>query len=134
MTKIKATNKEMLELLHGLYSVQELKGVRFAVAVSKNINKLKDELSYLDKAGAPSEEFSKLMDEAQVFIKAEDEVGMQKLEEDNKEIVDARKAQLAEVEVMLEEEVSYELMTLGEDILPADISAQQVNGIIKILE
>ena len=134
MTKINATNRELVDLLHSLYAVQELKGVRFAVAVSKNINTLKEELEHLEAAGAPTPEFNELMVKAQVLMDAQDEEGVKKLEEDNQEIVEARKAQLAELEEMMKDATSCELQTISEESLPADITAKQLNGIIKILE
>ena len=34
-TKIKCSNKELVNLLQGLYAVQGLKGLKFALSVSK---------------------------------------------------------------------------------------------------
>ena len=104
MTKIKATNREMLETLQGLYSVQDLKGVKFAVAVSKNIERLKTELLHIDEASKPTPEFQKLLDKAKTF---EDEKDIKKLE--------------------------IELVTMSEQNLPQDITAKQLGTIIKLV-
>ena len=134
MTKIKATNKEMLDTLHGLYAVQDLKGVKFAVAVSKNIEKLRNELKHIDEASKPSPEFEKLLQEADKIEKSEEsEKLIKKLEKENKELIDKRKAQLEEVNDILEETVELELVTMSEKNLPQDITAKQLSAIIKIV-
>tara|TARA_R100000734_G_scaffold19115_2_gene18201 strand:+ start:451 stop:861 length:411 start_codon:yes stop_codon:yes gene_type:complete len=134
MTKIKATNKEMLETLHGLYAVQDLKGVKFAVAVSKNIEKLRNELKHIDEASKPSPEFEKLLQEADKIEKSEEsEKLIKKLEKENKELIDKRKAQLEEVNDILEETVELDLVTMSEKNLPQDITAKQLSAIIKIV-
>jgi|TARA_Y100000289_G_scaffold25134_1_gene24539 hypothetical protein len=134
MTKIKATNKEMLETLHGLYAVQDLKGVKFAVAVSKNIEKLRNELKHIDEASKPSPEFEKLLQEADKIEKSEEsEKLIKKLEKENKELIDKRKAQLEEVNDILEETVELDLVTMSEKNLPHDITAKQLSAIIKIV-
>jgi|TARA_R110000751_G_scaffold20381_1_gene59724 hypothetical protein len=130
MTKIKATNREMLETLQGLYSVQDLKGVKFAVAVSKNIERLKTELLHIDEASKPTPEFQKLLDKAKTF---EDEKDIKKLEKENKSLIDERKAQLAEVDEVLDGVVEIELVTMSEQNLPQDITAKQLGTIIKLV-
>ena len=57
-----------------------------------------------------------------------------KLEEENKELVGVRRSQMDKVQVMMEEEASVELHIISEDILPEDITAQQLNKMIKIIE
>jgi|TARA_E500000318_G_C3359874_1_gene134263 GTP-binding protein EngB required for normal cell division len=134
MTKIKATNKEMLDTLHGLYAVQDLKGVKFAVAVSKNIERLKNELKHIDEASKPSPEFQKLMTEADKIEKDEKaEELLMKLESENQELIDKRKAQLEEVNELLEEDIEIDLITMSEHNLPQDITAKQLGAIIRIV-
>src|SRR3990167_10828895 len=62
MTKQEATN-----LYRNLNRLGDLKGVKFAYAVSKNINLIKTEIDLLEKAIAPSEEYKKV-DELRVAI------------------------------------------------------------------
>ena len=73
MTKIKATNRELLNLLHSLYAVSDLKGLKFAIGVSKNIDRLKRDLLYIDEASAPTEEFQKLLDQVRVIESSEED-------------------------------------------------------------
>ena len=61
MTKINATKGEFVNLINGLFQVQDLKGKNFGLAISKNIAKLKEELQHLEDLGKPSEEFMKLV-------------------------------------------------------------------------
>ena len=57
-----------------------------------------------------------------------------KLEEENSKLVESRKSQMEKVQTMMEEEASVELHIISEDILPEDITAQQLNKMIKIIE
>tara|TARA_R100000030_G_C3171186_1_gene103347 strand:- start:158 stop:568 length:411 start_codon:yes stop_codon:yes gene_type:complete len=134
MTKIKASNKEMLDTLHGLYAVQDLKGVKFAVAVSKNIERLKNELKHIDEASKPSPEFQELMAKADKIEKNDKaEELIKELEKENQELIDKRKAQLEEVNELLEEDVEIDLITMSENNLPQDITAKQLSAIIRIV-
>ena len=47
MTKVELKNGEFVELVNGLFSVQNLKGVKFGLLVSKNIRILQEELNHL---------------------------------------------------------------------------------------
>ena len=60
MTKMTATKQELVNLMNGLFAVQEVQGKQFSLTVSKNIQLLKEELKDLEKAATPSEEFLKL--------------------------------------------------------------------------
>ena len=59
---------------------------------------------------------------------------LQKLEEENAELVQARKDQLAEVEELLQETTKMNLHIIPEDCLPADISGEQIINIDRIIE
>ncbi len=135
MTKIKATNREMLETLHGLYAVQDLKGVKFAVAVSKNIERLKRELQPIEEAGKASDEFQALLNEVNSIPEdtKDKEAKVKKLEDENKDIIDQRKAQLEEVNELLDETVEIDLVTVAEKSLPQDVTAKQLSAIIKLI-
>lgn len=60
MKTINATKGELVNVINGLFSVQELKGKSFSLLVSKNIKILQDALKDIENAGKPSEEFMKL--------------------------------------------------------------------------
>ena len=57
MTKVEATNRELLDLLRGLEAVKQIKGARFAVLVGKNMKELKHNLQPIEKAAEPTLEF-----------------------------------------------------------------------------
>ena len=135
--KIKTTKGELVTIINGLFGVQELKGKKFSLVVSKNIAILKEALIDLENAGKPSEEFLAIAQKVnEIANKNEEDAKEQidKLEEENKELVEARRAQMAKVEKMMKKEIEIELNIISEDLLPEDISAQQINKIIKIIE
>tara|TARA_R100000700_G_C3175567_1_gene150428 strand:+ start:2495 stop:2911 length:417 start_codon:yes stop_codon:yes gene_type:complete len=138
MTKtINATKGELVTIINGLFGVQELKGKKFSLVVSKNIAILKETLKDLEDAGKPSEEFLKIAQEVNEIATKNEEGAKEKIdkiEEDNKELVEARRTQMDKVEKMMQESAEVELNTIAEDLLPEDISAQQINKIIKIIE
>ena len=134
MTKVELKNGEFVELVNGLFSVQSLKGVKFGLLVSKNIRILQEELNHLESAAAPSEEFLALSAQVNALIAEDKKEDIQKLEEENAELVQARKDQLAEVEELLQETTKMNLHIIPEDCLPADISGEQIINIDRIIE
>jgi|TARA_R110002110_G_scaffold170406_1_gene372533 hypothetical protein len=137
MTTITATKGELVNLINGLFQVQELKGKKFGLAVSKNLKILKDELQDLEDMGKPSEEFMALAAQVNEIANggAEDSKEViDNLEKENEVLVTARREQMDKITVLMEEEVSVSLNTLTESTLPEDISAAQINNIIKIIE
>ena len=134
MTKVELKNGEFVELVNGLFSVQNLKGVKFGLLVSKNIRILQEELNHLESAAAPSEEFLALSAQVNALIAEDKKEDIQKLEEENAELVQARKDQLAEVEELLQETTKMNLHIIPEDCLPADISGEQIINIDRIIE
>jgi len=121
MTKtINATKGELVTIINGLFGVQELKGKDFSLVVSKNISTLKDKLKDLEDAGAPDPKFL--------------EVAQKVNEIANKNEPDARRDQMAKVEEMMKEKVKVKLDIISEEVLPEDISAAQINKIIKIIK
>ena len=138
MTKIKATNKDLLDLLHSLYAVQDLKGLQFAIGVSKNIDRLKADLEYVNEASIPTEDFQKLITEVQMIENSNpsEEAGklIAELENKNQKLIDERKSQLKELDELLKEEAEIELVQIPEKALPSDISAKQLGGIMKLIK
>ena len=136
MTKMTATKQELVNLINGLFAVQEVQGKQFSLTVSKNIQLLKEELKDLEKAATPSEEFLKLASKVNEITKnteVDSEELIEKLEEENKELVEARRAQMEAVQLMMEDELEVNIHTISEDIIPEDMTAKQINNIIKIL-
>ena len=138
MKTINATKGEFVNLINGLYQVQEVKGKTFSLNVSKNISILHEKLKDVEKAGTPTEEFLALAKQVNEIAGKESEENakklVDKLEEENKELVDSRKEQLDKVAEMMKEEVKIKLHILTEDSLPEDITAKQINNIVKIIE
>ena len=137
MTTIKAKKGEFVNLVNGLFQVQDLKGKKFGLTVIKNIKTIEQELKDLENAGKPTEEFMELAKQVNEIANegSEDsEAKIDALEEENKELVDARKEQLAEIDKLLLEETEIELHAIPEDCLPADITGEQIINIDKIIE
>lgn len=127
-------NGEFVELFNGLTSVKTLKGVKFGLLVSKNIRVIQEELKDIEEASKPTEEFLELSQKMQVLMNQKDDEAIAKLEEENKELVEARKEQLAEIDKLLLEETEIELHAIPEDCLPTDITGEQIINIDKIIE
>ena len=127
-------NGEFVELFNGLTSVQKLKGVKFGLLVAKNLRILKEELTDLEEASRPTEEFLELSQKMQELMNQKDDKAIQNLEDENKELVDARKKQLKEVDTLLLEETDINLISIPESCLPEEISAEQILAIDKIIE
>ena len=137
MTTIKTTKGELVNIINGLFAVQELKGKKFSLTVSKNIAILKTKLQKLEDAGKPNEEFMKLAEQVnEIANKNEEDAKEQidKIEKDNQELVDARREQMDNVAELMKEEDEAELHIIEEKTLPEDITAQHINKLIKIIE
>lgn len=125
------TNHELVALLKGLYAVQELPGLKFALVVMKNQRVLKTELEDLEELSKPSEDFMKLSQE--VAALGQDQDAIKELEKKNKKVIDVRKKQMDEVNKILPDSQEIELWCVAEDILPDEINATQLNGLFPIL-
>ena len=134
MTQIKGTNREFLKLLKSLESVKGLKGKVFAILVARNIEFLTNHLQPIEKESIPSIEFQQLSVEVQKKIEVEDEEGVKALEKENEELIEQRKQQLKTVERMLNLKSEVKVNLISEDVLPADITADQVYGLLKLLK
>jgi len=137
MKTINATKADFVHLINGLYQVQDIKGKNFSITVSKNISILHEKLKDIEKAGTPSPEFLTLANQVNEITSKDPENSEEivaKLEEENKELVDSRKKQLDEVAEMMKEEITVKLNIFTEDSLPEDITAKQINSLIKIIE
>jgi hypothetical protein len=132
-TKVELTNREYLQLFRGLEAVKEIKGARFAVLVGKNIKELQVVLEPLETAAAPSIEFQQLSVQMQELINNEDQEAITALETENKELIDARKEQLEEVEGRLDTKLEVYLHMVREDQLPESITGEQVSNLLQII-
>ena len=136
MTTINATKGEFVNLINGLFQVQELKGKEFSLAVGKNISIIRDSLKDVEEAGKPSEEFMELAKEVNNIANENQEDSKEQidaLEKENEELVKSRREQMDSVNKMMEDSMDIKLHLLTEEILPEDITAKQINSIIKII-
>tara|TARA_B100001123_G_C14581741_1_gene738486 strand:+ start:155 stop:568 length:414 start_codon:yes stop_codon:yes gene_type:complete len=137
MTTINATKGEFVNLINGLFAVQEMKGKEFGLIVSKNITAIRKELKSVEDAGTPSEEFLKLAEQVNVLANEntdESKKKIEQLEKDNQELVDKRRAEVEKVKEMLQEDISLDLELIPKDTLPEDVTAKQINAIEMIIE
>jgi hypothetical protein len=137
MKTITGSKQEFITIINGLFSVQELKGKEFGLVVSKNIEILRNSLKDLEEAGKPSDEFMKLAEQVNAIAEENAEgakEAIQQIEKDNQELVDARRDQMDKLTESMKEEITIDLNIISEDLLPEDITAKQINQIIKITE
>ena len=135
MTTINATKGEFVNLINGLFQVQELKGKKFGLVVSKNITILKEDLKHLEDLGKPSEEFMELATKVNQISQENPENAKEvidKLEKENEVLVKARREQLAKVTELMKDKIDIKLNTISEESLPEEITAQQINNIERI--
>ena len=137
MKTIKMSKDEAAALYNGLIETKNLKSKKFALNAAKNMKIIKDALQDIEDLGKPSEEFIKLSVQVQKIMKEDPENGKEKietLEKDNIELVEQRKSQMDLVHARLLEDVELELNIFSEEVLPEEITADQVNNLIKIIE
>lgn len=130
---VTATNREFLNIFKTLNETRSTKGVAYAKAVIKNSEVIKAHLDPIENEAKPSEAFMVLSLEAQKYIQSEDSEGLKKFEEDHSEIIEERKKQMEFVNSKLNEISTLELKVISESNLPEDISAEQLETIIKII-
>jgi len=63
----KYVKQDLVNLLQSLQAVEELKGVKLAVAVQKNYAIIGDSLKDIEEKAVPTDDFLKLADEMQKF-------------------------------------------------------------------
>lgn len=137
MTTINVTKGELVQLVNGLYTVQELKGREFGLAVSRNLDILQSELKDLEEMSKPSEEFLKLANQVNEIANEDSKDAKEKinvLEQENLELVEARKAQVEEVTELMKGEASVEIVLITMEALPEDITAKQINSIKQMIK
>jgi len=137
METIKMKKGEAADVFNGLVDVKDIKGKSFALLVSKNMTIIREALKPVEDAGKPNEEFMKLSKEVQQLTaegtdEAKEKVA--KLEEEHKDLIQIRKDQLEDVNTMLLEDVELNLHTLTEEELPDEVTAANINKLIKIIK
>lgn len=134
MEYIETTYREATTLYRALEQVKNIKSTRFAFVVAKNIKEIGQLLAPLEKEAIPTPEFIEISNQAHKLAEKEDKEGIEKLEEENKEIVEARKAQLAKVEKMLDESVHIPVQRFKKESLPEDLSTEQLLPLLSLID
>jgi hypothetical protein len=132
-TIVGETVQTYVDLLNGLYNVQELPGLKFAQKVVENIDILEKELAPLNDALKPSKEFEVFAQKVRLEA-GNDPKKVEELESQEPELVNARKKQLETVQEMLKATTEIELRKIYQNELPKEISAVQLKGIRKIIK
>jgi hypothetical protein len=121
------TIQQAVDLLQALYGVQELEGLKFATKAAINMSNIEERLKPLDEKMKPSKEFEAFAKTIQAV--QGDQEKIKELEEQNVELVEERKKQIAEVETMLQDQIEVDLIKIPSNILPNKINAQQIRGL-----
>lgn len=158
------TKGQSISLYKNLNDLGSLQGVKFAYAISRNINKLKSEMESIDKTLQLPEKY-KEFDTARVGLAEKyadkDENGKPKKEKsangseqfiisivnqkkfdkefeaikkEHQEAVDLRDKQIEEYTKLLEEESTVEFYKIKLEHVPESITTKQLNGIYDIIE
>lgn len=154
--------KDYIALFGNLKKLGGLKGVKFAYAVEKNKNLLKQEVESVQEAIKPLENFqeydAKRMKLAEQYAE-KDEKGKAKtrkldngveeyvitdldafnkdfeaLKEENKSVLEERDAQIDEGNRLLDEEITIELYKIKLADVPEDITGEQMETVYQIIE
>ena len=132
--ELKTTNGELVDLMNGLFSSQDIKGKDFALTVSNNISTLQGHLAHIEEAGKPTEEFVKFASEIRAAQEAQDTDSVKEMENRNSTLITERKNQLDKVQDMLKKDADpITLEIVKKDSLPNDVTARQVSNLQKII-
>tara|TARA_R110000824_G_scaffold10541_2_gene46334 strand:- start:947 stop:1360 length:414 start_codon:yes stop_codon:yes gene_type:complete len=137
MKTITMSKNQAAELYNGLVDVKDLKSKNFALKAVKNMTAIKEALQDIEELGKPTDEFMELSLRVQTIVNEDPDNGkerIEKLEKENIELVEQRKSQLELVNERLLEDVDLELDIFSEDVLPDEITTDQINKLIKLIE
>lgn len=150
-------NKDLYTLHNGLEAVSKLGGARFSYGVSKNKKLIIAELTTIEEANKPSDEFKKYDEERIALCKEmshKDEKGeakmigrnfdiididafnkaFDKLKTKHKEAFDGYIKQQEDYNTLLEQESTVELFKIKQEVLPEDITPTLLDGIFSVIE
>ena len=152
-----STKAEMIQLYQALNKLGNLSGVKFAYAVSKNINLIEPEIKSLEKSLEASDEFKKFEEKRMALVEKfakknekgekivkdnQYEIDNQKefdeefenLKVENKEVYDARQKQIEEYNDLLQSESTVELHKINLSDVPSNITVAQMASISSLVE
>ncbi|RKE02300.1 hypothetical protein [Marinifilum flexuosum] len=151
---------EVLQLEQALQAVGNLRGVKFAYAVSKNMRTVKNECDDIRKSIEPSKEWQEVEKQQREinleYCKKDNEGSpvpsaqgqfiilpehkdahkkkMDALKEEKKELFEIREKQIEDYNKSLDDEVEIKLHKINQDDIPEDITASQLEGIFDMVE
>lgn len=134
MVQIAATNQELVELLKALQNVTNVKSTRFAFLVSKNLKELERHLRPLEEQAKPSQEFQRVAAQAHKLAEAEDKKGIEALEAEHADLIEERKAQIAKLEELMEQNAEIYVHKIKRSALPEDLTTEQLMPLLAIIE
>ena len=133
---LKLEKGEFLNILKGLWGAAHLKGLELSKVITNNAEVIKNELDdvlYIQ----PSDEFANVARKIGRLTTAKDENWEKEvldLEEENKDIIDARNKQVEDMKTALKVEVTLELETISEDLLTDEITANIMAALKQIIK
>ena len=134
--KKKYVKQDLVTLLQSLQSVENLKGVKLAVAIQKNYKIIGEALSDIEAKAIPTEEFMALATEMQKYDMETEIEKVKEKEElpENAKLIEERKKQLDEVNELLQGEIELDLAELAEKDLPTEITGKELASIALIIK
>ena len=128
--------QELVNLLQSLQAVENLKGVKLAIAIQKNYKIIGSALQDIEEKAIPSEDFMKLADHMRTFDMEKDieKVKEEEAKPENAKLIEERKKQLDEVNVLLKEDIELALAKVAEKDLPSEITGKQLASIELIIK
>ena len=128
--------QDLVNLLQSLQSIENLKGVKLAVAVRKNYQIIGEALADIEKKAIPTEEFMLLATEMQKYDMETqvEEVKEKEALPENVKLIAERKTQLDEVQALLQQEIELDLALLSEKDLPSEITGKELSSIALIIK
>lgn len=131
---VSLTNRQFLEIFHTLQETKSVKGVKYAIIVIKNSEVISNHLKSMDEDAKPSEAFVELSIKAQELIKESKLDELKELEAQHAEIIEERKIQMDRINANMNLTATLELKLIPEEILPSDISAEQLEKLLPIIQ
>lgn len=153
------TKGELIDLYFGLNTLGELQGAKFAYAVMKNVNILRNEAEAIESAKNPKQDYIQFtreqvalakkhavvkdgvpqtyMEDGKSFYAIQDndkfDKEFEELKKKHQPAIDAYKKQLMELEDLLKEKVEVELYKVSKDLVPETITVKQYASIEAII-
>ena len=126
------TNQSVLDLVEALEKVGNLKGEKFVYCVARNNNLLRPILkNYIEARKVLQESFAKKDEKGEpILLDDKDQFGRPTKKYD----IEDMKSFNEKLEELLKEETEVKLYRINQDILPADITADQLTGIMDLVD